>query len=95
MTEPPIVPLGIFLAFLLVFCIVCVFWPKKIQSVAIRSSSSWPEWFVKYYPFARWAKEWIATPGYLHYLRVIGGFFVFAVLCIATLLIAMKVSPQR
>lgn len=87
MTAPPIPALVIFLVFWLVCAAVCLIWPEKVQTVAIKASSKWPDWFLKYYPFARWTKEWMRTAGYLWYLRATGAFLIVVIFSLAVIVL--------
>ena len=77
MDKPPVAPLAIVLSFWVVFAAICVIWPKSVQALSTRSASRWPAWYLKYYPFARWTKEWMNTPAYVSYLRVMGILMIF------------------
>jgi len=76
MNAVPIAPL----VFVIILCfgigIVCLRWPRTIQSLATSSSARWPSWYLKYYPFAAWTKEWMKRPSYIWYLRAVGISFV-------------------
>jgi len=68
----------VFPGFFLAMGVVCLSWPQKIQDLAIRSSEQWPDWMLKYYPLAKWSKEWMRMPRYIWYLRAMGLVFIVA-----------------
>lgn len=50
---------------LLLVGVSCLFWPQAIQDYALKQNTRW----VKRNPFL----EWMETPQYLKYLRIMGG----------------------
>jgi hypothetical protein len=88
--QPPVLPLSIVVSLWLVCAAICVLWPKKVQALAIRSSSKWPAWYLKYYPFAGWSKEWMQTSGFVLYLRAMG----ISMIILTVFLVAVLFKPR-
>ena len=51
---------------LLLVGISCLSWPQTIQAYALKQN---PKWWVRRNPF----QEWMQTPQYVTYLRLMGG----------------------
>jgi nitric oxide reductase large subunit len=67
---------------LLLLGLACLFWPQTIQGYAMKHNA---RWLVGRRPFL----DWMNTPKYLKYLRVVGG-IILSVAIILTIIFMKK-----
>jgi hypothetical protein len=76
LNAAPIAPLVVAIIIWLGIGSACLFWPNRVQSLFVRSFARLPSWYLKYWPFAAWTKEWMTSPSYIWYLRGVGIFSI-------------------